>query len=497
MDKYKFSPKLLIALLIAVFFGISLIFRIALPWDKVFVGDWIKFTSIDAYYHMRLVDTLAYNFPNLTHFDPFFIYPDGINVSGLHFFDWLISGIIWVIGLGSPTQHTVNVVGVYFPAILAALVIIPVYFIGKALFNRWAGVLAAALVALLPGEFMGRSLLGFTDHHVAEVLFSTTAVLFLILAIKETGRRQLTFNHFIQRDWKTIVRPLVYSLLAGIFLGIYLIIWQGALLFVFIIALYLVIQFIIDHLRRQSTDHLGIVSFIVFLVAMIIFLPISPVRYLSAAVVIAVLIPLVLVGVSRLISAVKLKPVFYPLALIVIGVAFFFIFSALEPRTFELMMYQFSMFTPAGATAATTLEMQPFLSPQGSFSTLVAWGNFTTSFFLFRDWPIPGFALISFVILIWLFIKQRGDEKHRLLFLIWTLVILVATLVQRRFAYYFVVNVALLSAYISWQIIWLASESWPPSRRKSQKRSLTMWKPLKSVTTTKYSAWPEVLPIKR
>jgi asparagine N-glycosylation enzyme membrane subunit Stt3 len=31
----------------------------------------------------------------------------------------------------------------------------------------------------------------------------------------------------------------------------------------------------------------------------------------------------------------------------------------------------------------------------------------------------------------------------------------VATLTQRRFAYYLVVNIALLSAYISWQIIWL------------------------------------------
>ena len=58
--------------------------------------------------------------------------------------------------------------------------------------------------------------------------------------------------------------------------------------------------------------------------------------------------------------------------------------------------------------------------------------------------------------MIWLFIKQRSDEKHRLLFFVWTLVILVATLVQRRFAYYLVVNIALLSAYISWQIIWLA-----------------------------------------
>ena len=178
----KLSPKLLIGILVAVFFGISLVFRVALPYDQVFVGDWIKFTSNDAYFYMRLVDNLVHNFPHLMKFDPFIIYPGGGDVTGLHFFDGLLAVIIWLAGLGSPTHRTIDVVGAYFPVILAALTVIPVYFLGKALFNRWAGVLAAGLVAILPGEFLGRSILAFTDHHVAETLFSTVSVLFLILA---------------------------------------------------------------------------------------------------------------------------------------------------------------------------------------------------------------------------------------------------------------------------------------------------------------------------
>ena len=100
--------------------------------------------------------------------------------------------------------------------------------------------------------------------------------------------------------------------------------------------------------------------------------------------------------------------------------------------------------------------MQPLLFPLGNFTTQLAWGNFTTSFFLAPWWPIPGFAIISFIILIWLFIKRRSDEKNWLLLFVWTLVMLVATLAQRRFAYYLVINIALLSAYLSWQAIWLA-----------------------------------------
>jgi len=210
MNASRLSPKLCIGLLIVAFFGISLSFRVFLPYDQVFGGDLVKFTSIDAYYHMRLVDNLVHNFPVLTSFDPFFIYPGGISTGGIHFFDWLLACVIWIIGLGSPTQHTVDVIGAYYPAVLAALTIIPVYFIGRALFNKWAGVLAAGLMAILPGEYLGRSIIGFTDNHVAETLFSTVTFLFLILAIKSGGERKLTFNHLIKRNWAIIGRPLVY-----------------------------------------------------------------------------------------------------------------------------------------------------------------------------------------------------------------------------------------------------------------------------------------------
>ena len=94
MDKYRFSPKLLIGLLIAAFFGISLLFRIALPYDQIFSGEWVKFSSVDAYYFMRLVDNMVYNFPSLTEFDPFFIYPGGTSVGEVNYFYRILSGVI-------------------------------------------------------------------------------------------------------------------------------------------------------------------------------------------------------------------------------------------------------------------------------------------------------------------------------------------------------------------------------------------------------------------
>ena len=156
---------------------------------------------------MRLIDNLATNFPNFSYYDPYFVFPGTTVIGGAHFFDWLLATVAWIAGLGNPTQATIDMVGVYAPPIMAALVVIPVYFIGKAVFNKWVGVTGAGLVAILPGEFLGRSILGATDHHVAEVLFSTLIILFFLLAIRATWNCS---------NWRDIRKTRMYWLLINI-----------------------------------------------------------------------------------------------------------------------------------------------------------------------------------------------------------------------------------------------------------------------------------------
>ncbi|MGD0779571.1 MAG: STT3 domain-containing protein [Dehalococcoidales bacterium] len=566
MTKFKISPVLLIGLLIAVFFGISLLFRIYLPYNSIFVGDNIKYTSNDAYYYMRLVDNVSIHFPQLTQFDPYFIFPGGNAVTSLPFFHWIIAVLAWIVGGGHPTQHIIDVIGVYLPAIMGALTVIPVFFIGKALFNRWAGVLAAGLVAIFPGEFISRSMLGAADDPVAETLFTTIALAFLIYAIKTASQNQLTFSHILKRDWKIILKPLICSLFAGIFLGIYLITWQGALLFIFIIALYLVIQFIINHINHKSNDYLCIVSVITFLLALIILLIKPYSSDTSIAMIVTIFIPLALYGISKFFSSKSLRTFYYPLTIIGIGVIAAVIVYLAAPGLFSSLLDKVKfVFFPVGTTAATTTEMTPVLIPGGDvFTTVTGWGNFSTSFFFAPWWLIPAFAgaaicgylfyskdkgksatpyfvflilvtvmlliltiqqlrtneafnyesvlfipgvmfislsilfylfikrgkdqpwyiatgwviaililfsllilcttfvdyrwftLLPLAILIYILFKQRDGDEHLRLFLIWSLIILITLLIQRRFQYYFVVNAALLSGYLGWEIIRLS-----------------------------------------
>jgi oligosaccharyl transferase (archaeosortase A-associated) len=439
--KRRVHPLVIVGIILAALCGISLYIRIALPYDQVFVNGGVWFRETDAYYYIRNIEVLVNNFPHFNSFDPYMLYPGGAAGLTRPFFPWLIAGITLLVTPGAPTLHTIEVVAAYMPAILGTLTLIPVYFIGKELFNRWVGVVAAALAAILPGEFLHRSLLSFTDHHVAEVLFSTVCVLFLIMAVKRAREREISFKHILNRDWSVITKPLIYTLLAGIFLGLYLLTWQGGLLFIFIIFVCLVIQFAVDHLVRKSTDYLCIVGTPLFLIAFLMVLPVLGEGGFDAlyrmSLPIAIVAPIVLSIISRLMAGRGLKPGYYPLALLgLVGISLAVLY-AVNPSLFQSMFEKFSIFNPGGAMR-TVLEVQA-LSPR------IAWANFTTSFFI---------SFVSFVMLIYLVIKEKSADKT--LFLVWSIIMLIALFGQRRFGYYYAVNAALLTGYFFWKMLDLA-----------------------------------------
>ena len=117
----------------------------------------------------------------------------------------------------------------------------------------------------------------------------------------------------------------------------------------------------------------------VFLVALIIFLPGSLGKLQSITLIFALLIPLTLYGISRLMAGKKIKPIYYPLSLVVLGFIALAILNIINPSLLGWMLGFFSIFTPKGVQL-TTIEMQPILFPRGDFSLSTVWGNFTTSF---------------------------------------------------------------------------------------------------------------------
>jgi len=442
--RIKLSPAAIAGIIVFALCGIALFIRVYFPYDSVFSDGVVWFKGADPWYQMRLVDNFIHHFPHRIYFDAFTNYPHGFAIGWPPFYTWLIGGGAWIIGLGHPSQYTAETVGAFTPAVLGTLTIIPVYFIGKELFNRWAGIMAAILIVILPSEFLSRSLLGFTDQHVAEVLFSTVSILFLIMAIKRAREREMSFSHLINKDWAVIKKPLIYTLLTGIFLGIYLLTWAAGLMVVFIIVVYLGIQFIIDHLRGKSTDYLCIIAVLTFAIAAIMSVPFlsreipaslsGPIFWVSLM--IAIIVPLGLSGISRFMGNKGWHPVLYPLLLLlVIAPIALLIFWLIDPSLFHVIVDQLRRFAPVGARGLTIQEARPL-------DITMAWSNFTTSFFI---------SFVSLVLITYRAVKEKSADKT--LFLVWCVVMLALTFAERRFCYYFAVNAALLTGYFSWRVL--------------------------------------------
>jgi len=478
---------------IFLFLCFTLWLRVGPPHQGVLGGSWVMYGENDGWYNMRLVENLVQHFPFRNSFDPYTFYPYGQSIPFAPFFDWSLALIIWIAGLGHPSAALIEKIGAYFPAILGTLTIIPVYFIGKELFNRNAGLLAAGLLAILPGEFLFRSLLGFTDHHIAEALFSTTAMLFFIMAIKRAQENPLTLSQIKHREWGSIKKPFLFALLTGFALGIYLLSWIGGALFVFIIVVYLVIQYVLDHLKDKSTDYLLIIGIPVFIIPLVMTSPFSKFLFYSesmyTALIIGTLVICALSALSLIMSHRKIKRLYYPIAIVIFGFIGAGLLYLIDPSMFHLVIEKFNIFRPS-SQSMTIMEAQPLLAGL-DISHLIdhrIWSYFTTGLFivpiafltiiysavkrekigkwLFIAWI--GMALLTIIIdqmtsiPWWLYLTEGlivialyaflEKSSTRIIILIWSAVTLLALLAQTRFAYYFAINVALLSSYILWKI---------------------------------------------
>ena len=464
--------------------AVALFLRVYFPQNTVFRDGVTYFKENDPWYHVRLVENLVRHFPNRIAFDPYTYFPYGQNVPFAPLFDLFLGLAIWIIGLGKPALETIQTVSLYFPAVLGVLVVPPVYLIGKELFNRKVGLLAAGLVATMPNTFLARSLIGFTDHHVAEVLFSTITVLFLMLTLKSGTASGMTFEHVKRHDWKGVRKPLIYAALTGISLGMYLLAWLGGLLLVFMLFSAAVLMYVIDYLRGKSTDYLVITGAPAFFIALILILPfLGQLSFADLCVISLAACTFTfpaLYLVSWFMGRNHLSRALYPFVLTLLGAVGAVGLYVIDRPLFLDILDKFRVFTPETG-GLTISEVRPLFYSRGPFSWTPAWEEFTTGVFM---------APVAFLVVIWNAVKKTSPEKW--LFIVWCTVMTAATLGQIRFAYYLTVNVALLSGYFLWgagTLIYRSADRvlLRNFRRRQQKFTLSERKPRRALRGKKQS----------
>lgn len=404
----------------------ALALRIAPGAGEVFAGagaDGVVLREIDPWYHLRAIEHQVANFPERFRFDPYLRHPAGDEVPLAPLLDGLVAAAALLVGFGSPTPRQVAVTAALASPVLAALTLWPVAALARRRSGELAALLAAAAIALLPGQFLGRSLLGFVDHHVLEVLLS---VLFL------AGLTAGLTSPDASRERRT------WGLAAGLALGLYLLAWVGGAALVLLLAGWIALQYTIDVVAGRPPAWLGELALPASAVALaLVALAYDgitvPRRNLLAAGALSAG-TMTLWAIARATHAAPRRRLL-ALALPALGLAGALAALAhFAPALWGELTVDLSRVLPGHGAAGRVSEMAPVaaLGPLGA----TTW----------RELGVAGF-LLPVAAGGWLWCGLVRGRREDLLLALWTVGLAGFTWGQNRFLYYLVVPAALAAAW--------------------------------------------------
>jgi len=241
----------------------NIISEVAINPDGETVSEKFYLSGPDPYYNMRLVDqtleTGQYPFYVSGEKDPLLNYPFGRQGGGR-------APLLNMMAIGfsrllTPFMSETDAIGYsmqFVPALFGALLVFPVYFIGKTLFGKKEGIVAAMLIAVIPihiGSGHGSAYALF-DHDSLNLLLFFLTFLFLIKSIKE----------------KDSTKSMLYAILAGIPLAGLSMVWVEAQFLYVVIALYAILQMLVDvftsKIDRNVIRNLVVILFTGYIVSM-------------------------------------------------------------------------------------------------------------------------------------------------------------------------------------------------------------------------------------
>jgi dolichyl-phosphooligosaccharide-protein glycotransferase len=236
-------------IVVAALCGLALWIRVVPRYDLVFQQGIVNFQEVDAWYHVRVAENLVRHFPWRIMVDPYVAFGHVQDTTTAPFYDWLLGLIAWLAGGGSPSEALLHVIAAWYPAVLAVFAVVTVFVLGRRVFGLPAALVAAAVLATLPGHFLRVSSLGFTDHHIMESLL---AVLFFLLLLRAFEQP----------------RSIGRALIAGLTFAAYLLTFHGASFLVGFVLIWAVYDRVRSLWPREEPAPSFQPLYIVFLVAL-------------------------------------------------------------------------------------------------------------------------------------------------------------------------------------------------------------------------------------
>lgn len=397
----------------------------------VFSNGNITLLGADTYYHARRILATVANFPNALAFDSYINFPYGSSIGWPPLYDILISLVALLLGLGNPSLYTIEATTAVIPLLLGVFTVFLVFLIAEKIFDWKIGLLSAGLFAITPAHVYV-SFLGYADHHVAETLLSTAAYLFFILALRRMRESSASKN-------------LLFPVLSGTVLALSIFTWDGAPIFAGLIGIYVLIQFVIDKKFERNSDYLVKTGSITFLVPLLIITPFAISRGFEIYSYLPTLFHVGFLAVFfflcfflGLMQKLNFKNWWYHLVSIIILIAAsVYSVETLSPQLYQAISNGMRYLSGEGILATIQEAVPLFSSPAGEFTLDNVWRAYTFSFFA---------ALVSFIYFIYRTAKERF-AFDAVFIIVWTFIVMILTIFQRRFVYMLAVNMAIFSAY--------------------------------------------------
>jgi dolichyl-diphosphooligosaccharide--protein glycosyltransferase len=396
--------------------------RVYAPWDTVFAGDRVDFLETDAWYHVRLIENQVRNWPWRVTLDPYAA-PGGQFVPVAPLFDTITATVAIVLRGRDADAADIERIAAFVPPVLGVLSIVFVWALGRDVFDRRAGLLGAALLAVLPGHFLDRTLLGFYDHHALEACLAVTTLYGFARAL----------------------RTPVEAPIAGIALALYLLAWSSG---AFLVAVFIVWSLLLVPMARNA-DALalaartsGVAALVAFAIV-VVFQDPRMFRYGSqlvalvalAGVAWAIRLSAGRVAIHRPRAGVILAAVF------VVGGISVAVVWWLSPALIPQLLFDIQRLAPNPRRMAV-LEARPLFLYPGNWHWQQPWEFFRTGFF------VGAIALVAFVPRLW-----RERRAMDLLIWLFTAAMFVATIGQNRFGYYLVPACALVGGWLATRVL--------------------------------------------
>jgi len=205
----------------------------------------VRLFDTDPYYHLRHARYAAAHFPHLQRWDPG-LYPNGQPGAYVGLFDLTIAASALVAGGGHASPELVERVAAWVPPVIGSLAFLALFWLGRLAAGPIAGALATLFLLLDPGLFGNRALLGYPDHHVAEVLLGLLVAGGLCRCLQRA------------RAERTTLRPAVLEALP---LVLFFLTWLGAPIYLVLIGVTLFLVATVDIARGAGAGSVANAAF--------------------------------------------------------------------------------------------------------------------------------------------------------------------------------------------------------------------------------------------